>query len=104
MRVYIDHHVFDVMWDFYEKSLAKYPTLDYPTVIKKMNRLEKAMLDFAKYAEAFHHEPYKKSWQDKGYLDFICEDFHFAYKVYHLANGEKILRFHDAVHSLLNYN
>ena len=38
-----------------------------------------------------------------GIHEFICEDFHFAYQVYRLEDGEMIVRVHDAVHSLLYY-
>ena len=101
MKTYVDNHVFDVMWEFYEKSLELHPALDYATVINKINRLEKALYEFSAYADIFHREPYLPQWRDAGYLEFVCEDFHFAYKIYHLPTGEKILRFHDAVHSLL---
>ena len=104
MKVYIENQVVETLWDFYLKSLAIHPALDYPTIINKIDRLENALLDFATYAEVLHHEPYILGWKDKGYLDFICEDFHFAYRIYHLPNGEKVLRFHDVVHSLLNHN
>ena len=62
------------------------------------------MLQFANYAEILHKEPYREDWRSKGYYEFVAEDFHFAYRVYRLPNGEKVLRYHDAVHSLLNYN
>ncbi len=104
MKVYIDNHVIDVMWSFYEKSIQLHPALDYMTVINKIDRLEKAMLEFSAFADAFHKEPYLSRWRDAGYLEFVCEDFHFAYKIYHLPSGERVLRFHDAVHSLLNHN
>ena len=31
----------------------------------------------------------------------IDKDFHFAYKIYTMDNGERIVWIHDAVHSLL---
>ena len=70
----------------------------------KIDRLEHSMLQFAEYAEVFHKEPYRQDWHKAGYYEYITEDFHFAYRVYVLPNGEKVLRYHDAVHSYLNYN
>ena len=32
---------------------------------------------------------------------FVDKDFHFAYRIYMLEDGERIVRVHDAVHSLL---
>lgn len=104
MKVYIDSRVYQVLQDFYDKSIDRHPALDYETVIRKTIRLEQAMYDFAEYAEIFHTQPYRKDWHLKGYFEFVHEDFHFAYKVYCSTTGEKIVIYHDACHSLLNYN
>ena len=104
MKVVIDSKVFAVLDDFYDKSMKAHTTLSLSECLNKMDRLEAAMLDFADYAEIFHTEPYRKDWQEAGFYEFQTEDFHFAYKVYVLPDGEKVLRYHDAVHSLLNYN
>ena len=104
MKVRVDNRVYEVMEDFYDKSMDAHPTLDYETVIRKTLRLEQAMCDFAEQAEIFHRTPYRKDWQEKGYREFVHEDFHFAYKVYQTSDGEKVVQFHDACHSLLNYN
>lgn len=104
MRVYIESRVYEVMRDFYDISIDLHPSLDYETVIRKIIRLEQAMYDFAKHARIFHKEPYRRDWKEKGYFEFEHEDFHFAYRVYQTESGEQIVRYHDAVHSLLNHN
>ena len=104
MKVYIDKLVYQVLDEFYDASMKKHITLDYPTVIAKIDRLEKAMYDFADKAGTIHTEPYRRDWKDAGYLELYAEGFHFAYKVYALPNGERILYYHDAVHDKLNYN
>lgn len=104
MIVYIDNKVYDVLDKFYEASMLHHITLDYQTVKSKIDRLEQAMYDFSKYAEVFHHTPYKRDWQNAGYFEYYTEGFHFAYKVYCLPSGEKVLYYHDATHDTLNYN
>lgn len=104
MKVYIDNKVYEVLDNFYDVSMRNHISLDYPIVIAKINRLEKAMRDFAEYAEIFHINPYKREWQEAGFYEYYTEGFHFAYKVYCLSSGEKVLYYHDAVHDTLNYN
>ena len=104
MTVVIDPQVYDVLDEFYEKSREAHVTLGLSECLAKIDRLEHSMLQFAEYAEVFHKEPYREDWRKAGYYEYITEDFHFAYRVYVLPNGEKVLRYHDAVHSFLNYN
>ncbi len=104
MRVYIDKQVYQVLDDFYDISMKNHITLDYPTVIAKIDRLEKAMCNFAPFAEIVQREPYRRDWRNAGYKELWAEGFHFAYKIYQLPNGEKVLFYHDAVHDKLNYN
>ncbi len=104
MKVYIDNQVYRVLDEFYDASMRKHITLDYQTIIEKIDRLEKALYDFADFAECFQRQPYRKDWQKAGYYEFYVEGFHFAYRVYQLPFGEKVLYYHDAVHSTLNYN
>ena len=40
-------------------------------------------------------------WKRKGYLDFMYEDFHFAFRVAVLSSGEMVVSVEDARHSLL---
>lgn len=104
MKVVIDPQVYNVLDEFYEASREVHITLGLSECLAKIDRLELSMRQFAEYAEIFHKEPYRQDWRDAGYYEYITEDFHFAYRVYVLPNGEKVLRYHDAVHSLLNYN
>lgn len=104
MKVYIDKQVYKVLDEFYEASMRLHITLDYATVIAKIDRLEDAMYQFAEFAECFQRQPYRKDWQNAGYYEYYTEGFHFAYRIYHLPSGEKVLYYHDAVHSTLNYN
>lgn len=104
MLVVIDQKVFDVLNDFYTVSCRKHVTLGYEECMAKIDRLENAMQRFSQYAEIFHKEPYRTDWCELGYSEYVAEDFHFAYRIYKLPNGGKVLRYHDAVHSLLNYN
>ena len=104
MHVVIDPKVFEILDEFYTISCKKHVTLSFEECISKINRLEHAMKEFSQYAEILHKEPYRKDWRDLGYSEFVSEDFHFAYRIYILPNGEKVLRYHDAVHSYLNYN
>lgn len=104
MKVYIDHRVYEVMQNFYDISIDLHPSLDYETISRKIVRLEQAMYDFAKHALIFHKDPYRRDWKENGYYEFEHEDFHFAYRVYISESGELVVRYHDAVHSLLNHN
>jgi len=45
----------------------------------------------------------KAEWVKEGYREMICEDFHFAFDLVDLDNGETIVYVFDAVHSLLNH-
>lgn len=104
MRVVIDPQVYNVLDEFYKASREAHITLGLSKCLAKIERLELSMRQFAEYAEIFHKEPYRQDWRDAGYYEYITEDFHFAYRVYVLPNGEKVLIYHDAVHSFLNYN
>lgn len=104
MKVYIDKQVYRVLDEFYDASMKKHITLDYPTVLAKIDRLEQAMYDFASIAGKIHVLPYRKDWQAAGYYELIVESFHFAYKLYSLPTGETVLYYHDAIHDVLNYN
>lgn len=104
MKVVVDSCVFETLDKFYDISRRIHPTLDLSTCIAKINRLETALKRFAVYAEYLHKTPYRKDWQQAGYYEFVVERFHFAYRVYVLPDGEKVLRYHDVVYDLLNYN
>ena len=72
------------------------------TVTRKIQRLYEA-LEALDYAYIYPLARLKSDWIKKGYREYICEDFHFAYQIYILDDGERIVRIHDAVHSLLYF-
>ena len=84
--------------------MKKHITLSFQTVEDKKNRLYDAIEDLRYNHRIYPKARLKQEWIDAGWQEFICEDFHFAYRVYVLPNGEKVLIYHDAVHSFLNYN
>ena len=103
MRVFIDKEVHEAIMSFYRAAMAHHITLDESTVLKKLDRLYDAIESIGNYAEIYPFARLKADWISKGYHEFICEDFHFAYKIYRLEDGEEIVRVHDAVHCLLYY-
>lgn len=103
MRVFIDKEVHDEIMSFYMAALSHHITLDEVTVLKKIDRLYDALESLGDFAEIYPYARLKADWILKGYHEFICEDFHFAYQIYQLEDGERIVRVHDAVHSLLYY-
>lgn len=104
MKVYIGDLVYKELDDFYDASMKNHITLDYPIVLEKIDRLEKALYDFAPYAEILNNTPYRKDWQKAGYREMYAEGFHFAYDVYYLPSGEQVVFYCDAVHDMLNIN
>ena len=101
MKVFIDKAVHEKIVSFYEAAMNHHITLDEATVLKKIDRLYDALESLGIYAEFYPIARLKSDWISKGYQEFICEDFHFAYRIYVLEDGERIVRVHDAVHSLL---
>ena len=103
MKVYIDHTVHWQIERFYEDALLKHDALDKQTITKKIQRLYDALEALGGYAYIYPLARLKSDWINKGYREFICEDFHFAYQIYVLDDGERIVRIHDALHSLLYF-
>lgn len=101
MKVFIDKEVHESLMDFYETAMLRHITLDEATVLKKIDRLYDALESLGDTADIYPLARLKQDWILKGYREFICEDFHFAYQTYILESGERIVRIHDAVHSLL---
>lgn len=101
MRVFIDKEVHSLIEEFYDTALFLHRALDEQTVISKVNRLYGAMEALGNYARIYPLARLKKEWIEKEYREFICEDFHFAYQIYTLPDGEEIVRIHDAYHSLI---
>lgn len=103
MKVYIEQTVHKQIEQFYEEALLKHDALDELTVTKKIQRLYDALEALGDYAYIYPLARLKSDWIKKGYREYICEDFHFAYQIYVLDDGERIVRIHDAVHSLLYF-
>ena len=103
MKVYIEQTVHNQVEQFYEEALLKHSALDELTIIKKIQRLYDALEALGDYAYIYPLARLKDDWIKKGYREYICEDFHFAYQIYIMDDGERIVRIHDAVHSLLYF-
>ena len=101
MEVYIDKEVHEELVSFYQAALRNHEALDEATVVNKINRLYDALDSLSETAEVYPKARLNEDWISKGYREFLCEDFHFAYQIYELDNGEKIIRVHDAIHSML---
>ncbi len=103
MRVFIDNEVHEQIEAFYENALKRHITLDEAIVVRKINRLYDALESLGTFASIYPLARLKAKRIEEGYREFICEDFHFAYQIYALDDGEEVVRVHDAVHSLLYY-
>ena len=101
MEVYIDKEVHEELVSFYRSALKNHESLDEATVVNKINRLYDALDTLGETAEIFPRARLNEDWISKGYREFLCEDFHFAYQIYELDDGEKIVRVHEAIHSML---
>ncbi|GEM_PF-828206 len=104
MQVIIENRVHWVIADFYEKSLLCHVTLDEETVRKKKKRLYDSLETLGNFPYIYPQSRYRIDWITKGYREYICEDFHFAYTIEVLFDGSEVVAIHDACHSFLNYN
>lgn len=103
MRVQIDHAVHLQIDEFYMMSMQLHPTLDEATVEAKKNRLYEAVRAVGMHPTIYPMARVRKDWVEQGYREMICEDFHFAFDLVDLEDGETIVYIFDAIHSLLNY-
>lgn len=101
MDVFIDKLVHQQIIDFYEASMQIHITLDEVTVTRKMLRLYDSLESLGSYASIYPLARLKPDWQEKGYKEFVFEDFHFAFQIYQRIDGTQIVRVHDACHSFL---
>lgn len=53
-----------------------------------MQRLYDAMESLGQYVHIYPLARYKNDWIKKGYQEFICEDFYFAYTIVENEYGE----------------
>ena len=102
MRIIVEERVDQAIDAFYDASiLIHWHTLSHETVERKKNRLYDGLESLADYATIFPKARLKQEWIENNWQEYICEDFHFAYKIHTMDDGEKIVWIHDAVHSLL---
>ena len=101
MRVIVHEHVYQVVDDFYSEAIARHPALDLQTVLDKEERMYNALQTLGRTYYLYNEPRYILDWKRKGYLDFIYEDFHFAFRVAVLPSGEMVVSVEDARHSLL---
>lgn len=101
MRVLVRDTVYDEVERFYEAAMEHHPTLDLQTVLKKEDRLFRALQRLGETYFLYGEPRFVQQWKDAGYSDFIVEDFHFAFQVSALPSGELVVSVEDVRHSLL---
>ncbi len=101
MRVIIRDTVYKVVEEFYVAAMTNHPTLDLQTVLKKESRLFQSLQSLGKTYYLYGESRYVIEWKRRGYFDFLCEDFHFAFQLSVLPSGEMVVSVEDARHSLL---
>lgn len=101
MRVIVKDTVYQAVEAFYAAAMVKHPTLDIQTVLNKEERLYRALQTLGQTYYLWKESCYVLDWKRKGYLDFIHEDFHFAFHLVVLQSGEVVVSVEDARHSLL---
>lgn len=104
MQVIIEKEVTTAITDFYAVSMMLHPTLDRQTVVNKANRLYDAIEAIGLMPNIYPKARLKQSWIDAGYQEMIAEDFHFAFRVEQMPNGEMGVVVYDACHSLLYHD
>ena len=103
MRVVIDRKVHEKIQMFYDKAIELHEALDYATVDKKITRLYASVNKLSENATIYRRARVIPEWISKGYREMIHEDFHFAFDIVELEDGECIVYVFDAVHSYLNH-
>lgn len=103
LEVRIEDEVYQDLVDFYDYNLEKHPALDEVTVLKKEQRLIKALNDLGTYALTDHKVTRHIPWIRKGYMDYYFDGFHFGYRIETLPSGEKVVVVYEACHELLFY-
>lgn len=104
MKIIVEERVHQTIDSFYDAAILKHwYALSYEAVERKKNRLYDGLESLANYATIFPQARLKPEWIEKGWQEFICEDFHFAYEITVDVRGETVIVVHDAVHSFLYY-
>ena len=101
MRIIVEQRVHQAIEAFYDAAiLSHWHTLSYETVDRKKDRFYDGLESLTDYATIFSLARLKQDWIEKGWQEYICEDFHFAYEITRDIRGEMVIVVHDAVHSL----
>ena len=102
MKIVVEERVHQAIDSFYDAAILKHwHTLSYEIVERKKDRLYDGLESLVDYAPIFPKARLKQEWIEKGWQEFICEDFHFAYEITVDVRGETVIVIHDAVHSFL---
>lgn len=103
MRIIVEERVHQAIDAFYDAAILRHwHTLSYETIERKKDRLYDGLESLADYATIFPQARLRQDWIAKGWQEYICEDFHFAYEITYDVRSEMVIVVHDAVHSL-NY-
>lgn len=100
MRVIVSPIVRIKIKDFYQASMTNHPLLSEETVMRKMNRMLEC-LEILAITQGFKKAQYNRQWIVNGWRELIVEDFHFAFDVVKIPDGERVVIVRDVVHSLL---
>lgn len=103
MKVFVSPTVHTKIEEFYKAAMNNHLFLEESVVRNKMNRLYASMEAIGDFPYAYPKARVKTDWKNKGYREFICEDFHFAYKVIRSKSREPFVAIYDAEYSALNY-
>jgi len=102
VRVVVKPAVYEAAHRFYVFAMVAHPTLDERVVLKKEQRMFEALQSLGSTYFIYPLARYIPEWKEAGYHDFICEDFHFAFRIaISKQTGEQIVSIEDARHSLL---
>lgn len=104
MKIIISDKASNAVNSFYEEALKRHDALDERTITKKVRRLYAGIKSLKSFYSIYPKARYKKEWILQGYQVYTIEDFHFAYRLVQLKNGETAVYIADACHSLLYHS
>lgn len=101
MRIKIEDKVFDALDEFYGASMLMHPLLSMETVLAKEKRMIANLRQLEFCAETMLPTRFREDWKQKGYMDFMTEEFHFGFRIETLPSGERVVVIYDACPDLL---
>lgn len=101
MKVIISNKARKAIDDFYKEALMRHEALDEITIKKKVRRLYAGIRELKAFYSIYPKARFIEEWKQKGYHDFKIEDFHIAYELRKLQDGQPVIYITDACHSLL---